>query len=247
MTLDAAAEATILSTPSLAIGAGRVFAGNNFQNEVRRGLVRFDLSSLPAGDIVSARLEALVLSQRGFNLSFDIHRITTDWNEGPTVGLGSAGGQGGSATPTDATWTQTGLGGAWSSPGGDFEAMPTASATIFAAGFTIEFDVTADVQRFVDGSADNFGWIVISQTEPVTGNVIAMSTDDDGFQPITLTVEIVEACPADTNGDGELSPADFNAWIQAFNAQADACDQNGDGRCDPSDFNAWIANFNAGC
>ncbi|MEO1535399.1 MAG: VCBS repeat-containing protein [Planctomycetota bacterium] len=54
-------------------------------------------------------------------------------------------------------------------------------------------------------------------------------------------------CLADTNGDGELTPADFNAWIAAFNSQSQACDQNGDGLCNPSDFNAWIANFNLGC
>ena len=54
-------------------------------------------------------------------------------------------------------------------------------------------------------------------------------------------------CPADTNSDGLLTPADFNAWIIAFNAQSPACDQNGDGICAPSDFNAWILNYNAGC
>ncbi|MEN1706484.1 MAG: GC-type dockerin domain-anchored protein, partial [Planctomycetota bacterium] len=56
-----------------------------------------------------------------------------------------------------------------------------------------------------------------------------------------------EPCPADTNGDGELTPADFNAWILAFNNQTSACDQNGDGLCNPGDFNAWVLNFNAGC
>jgi len=55
------------------------------------------------------------------------------------------------------------------------------------------------------------------------------------------------ACPADTNGDGALTPADFTAWIAAFNAQAPECDQNGDGSCTPADFTAWIANYNAGC
>lgn len=54
-------------------------------------------------------------------------------------------------------------------------------------------------------------------------------------------------CPADTNGDGGVTPADFNAWILAFNTQAPACDQNGDGLCSPADFNAWILNFNQGC
>ena len=54
-------------------------------------------------------------------------------------------------------------------------------------------------------------------------------------------------CTADTNGDGMLSPADFSAWVAAFNAMTPACDQNGDGSCTPADFSAWVANYNAGC
>ncbi|GAB5496953.1 MAG: integrin alpha [Phycisphaerales bacterium] len=54
-------------------------------------------------------------------------------------------------------------------------------------------------------------------------------------------------CPADTNDDGTLSPADFTAWISAFHAITDACDQNGDGSCTPADFTAWLANYKAGC
>ena len=56
-----------------------------------------------------------------------------------------------------------------------------------------------------------------------------------------------EPCLADTNGDGMLSPADFSAWVAAFNAQAPECDQNTDGACSPADFSAWVANYNAGC
>jgi len=55
------------------------------------------------------------------------------------------------------------------------------------------------------------------------------------------------ACTADVNGDGVLSPADFTAWIAAFNADAAGCDQNGDTLCTPADFTAWISNYNAGC
>ncbi len=54
-------------------------------------------------------------------------------------------------------------------------------------------------------------------------------------------------CPPDTNHDGTLSPADFTAWIAAFNTQAPECDQNDDGTCTPADFTAWISNYNAGC
>ena len=54
-------------------------------------------------------------------------------------------------------------------------------------------------------------------------------------------------CLADTNNDGIVSPADFSAWVAAFNAQAPECDQNDDGACSPADFSAWVANYNAGC
>ncbi len=67
------------------------------------------------------------------------------------------------------------------------------------------------------------------------------------FGGVRVLIDPPPPCPADTNGDGLLTPADFNAWILAFNLQSPACDQNGDGVCAPADFNAWILNFNAGC
>jgi len=54
-------------------------------------------------------------------------------------------------------------------------------------------------------------------------------------------------CLADTNGDGLVTPADFSAWVAAFNSMAPECDQNNDGVCSPADFSAWVSNYNAGC
>jgi len=55
-------------------------------------------------------------------------------------------------------------------------------------------------------------------------------------------------CLADTNLDGSVTPADFSAWIAAYNAgNAAVADQNLDGSVTPADFSAWIANYNAGC
>ncbi|MCA9271843.1 MAG: hypothetical protein KDA31_02235 [Phycisphaerales bacterium] len=54
-------------------------------------------------------------------------------------------------------------------------------------------------------------------------------------------------CIADVNHDGILTPADFSAWVGAFNDNVPECDQNGDGLCSPADFSAWVANYNAGC
>ena len=54
-------------------------------------------------------------------------------------------------------------------------------------------------------------------------------------------------CLPDVNQDGSLSPADFTAWIAAFNSSDSRADQNQDGSITPADFTAWIANYNAGC
>ncbi|MEM9662961.1 MAG: hypothetical protein AAF937_11710 [Planctomycetota bacterium] len=56
-----------------------------------------------------------------------------------------------------------------------------------------------------------------------------------------------ERCRADVNDDGRLTPADFNAWVLAFNNGAIEADQNLDTFVAPADFNAWVLNFNTGC
>ena len=54
-------------------------------------------------------------------------------------------------------------------------------------------------------------------------------------------------CPADVNQDGQLTPADFTAWIVAYNASDLRADLNGNGTLEPADFSAWIASWVAGC
>ena len=73
---------------------------------------------------------------------------------------------------------------------------------------------------------------------------IPVDLDEDGVDDLCDDTCVSRA---DTNADGMTSPADFSAWIAAFNAQSPACDQNNDNACTPADFSAWIANFNAGC
>ncbi|MEL7485126.1 MAG: GC-type dockerin domain-anchored protein, partial [Planctomycetota bacterium] len=56
-----------------------------------------------------------------------------------------------------------------------------------------------------------------------------------------------DGCPADVNRDRQVNPADFNAWVIAFNNGNFAADQNGDAVISPADFNGWVINYNAGC
>lgn len=55
------------------------------------------------------------------------------------------------------------------------------------------------------------------------------------------------SCLADMNGDGALTPADFSAWIIAYNFEDRFADQNQDEFLSPADFGAWILNYNLGC
>lgn len=125
---------------------------------------------------------------------------------------------------------------------GDYFRTTFDSAAITAATLDPVADFTADPGPTTD---------MISWT-PTSGDVgvYYYTCTITGHPAMTSRIEVIELeppCLADTNSDGMLSPADFSAWIAAFNAMAPQCDQNADGSCTPADFTAWIANYNAGC
>jgi hypothetical protein len=98
------------------------------------------------------------------------------------------------------------------------------------AGF--EFDFLGNI-RFADDT-----------NTPDTGMGVDYIVD---MGAIERPGETPSGCLPDVNGDGEVTPTDFTAWINAFNNNLPGCDQNGDGACTPTDFSAWINNFNNGC
>ena len=97
-------------------------------------------------------------------------------------------------------------------------------------------------------SLTNFGVsrVFVDQAQS-TGYIFYAESTHTEILMIDLTTGCQLTCLPDTNNDGTLSPADFSAWVAAFNTQAPACDQNDDGSCTPADFSAWVANYNAGC
>ena len=94
---------------------------------------------------------------------------------------------------------------------------------------------TVDVSAGVLSEGTTYSWITVTENLGVR--------EVSGPYEFTTTAD----CPADVNGDGMVTPADFSAWIIEFNTQGPQCDQNNDGQCTPSDFSAWILNYNAGC
>ncbi len=96
--------------------------------------------------------------------------------------------------------------------------------------------------------APNFGYsVAISDYSVFMGAPYDRDLGSLAGATYIFNTHCAPTCLADTNGDGVLSPADFSAWVAAFNAMAPECDQNADGSCSPADFSAWVANFNAGC
>lgn len=99
------------------------------------------------------------------------------------------------------------------------------------------------------GANDTFGWsIEIEAGVAVIGASQADAPLANSGSAYLFDVTLPgPSCAADVNGDGFVTPADFTAWINAFNNNLPTCDQNGDAACTPADFTAWIANFNLGC
>lgn len=54
-------------------------------------------------------------------------------------------------------------------------------------------------------------------------------------------------CPADQDGDFLLTVLDLDAWIDNYTKGDIRADMNNNGSLEPADFTAWIAAFNEGC
>ena len=148
-------------------GAGQNFFAGNTGGQTgsspRRALLKFDLSTIPAGALVtSASLSLVVNRTQAGNESTTIHKVLASWGEG-TSNAGTRDGGGTAATTDDATWTnRLHPGTPWGTPGGDFVATASATTIVGASGayiFTAP-TVVADIQSWLTDPATNFGWIV---------------------------------------------------------------------------------------
>lgn len=156
-------------------GAGdSFFAGKTGSSLLRRGLLRFDLSAIPAGSIITS-VELSISCTRSASLGENValHRALASWGEGTSVSLGQ-GGSGAPATTNDATWVFRFFGATpaqpWTTIGGDFASIASASRDIAGEGrytFASTPELVADAQGWLDAPAANFGWFVLG-AEDVT-------------------------------------------------------------------------------
>src|SRR5512138_812365 len=119
--LPAAADTFIVSSSPDANAGGQPWfdAGTDgsISVGVRRSLVKFDLSSIPAGATITSAVVKLTLvkvpSFGPVDSTFDLRRVNAGWGEGTNVGNAGA-----PAAPGEATWNERQNGtAAWTAPG----------------------------------------------------------------------------------------------------------------------------------
>jgi spore coat protein A len=165
VTLAPTADNTIYSeNTAFSNGAGdSLFTGRTNNGALRRALVQFDTSSIPAGSTVTAvslRLTMTRTNGGAFNVA--AHRVTNSWGEGASNAAAQEGG-GIQAQTNDATWIRRFYNvTSWTTVGGDFLAVASATTSVNGNGNYTWSSATliSDVQGWVNTPANNFGWIM---------------------------------------------------------------------------------------
>lgn len=185
-------------------GAGSYFfvgkTGSTNGGNLRRGLLAFDLTAVPAGAQITGVTLQLFMSKSGpFSGDVDIslHAALQSWGEGTSSPGGATGGSGALAKSGDATWTSRFFttGQSWSLAGGDFATTASATTTVNADNSTYEWasaGMLADVQSWYANASQNFGWFVIGD-ELNDGSAERFNTRENatGKPMLTITYTLV--------------------------------------------------------
>jgi uncharacterized repeat protein (TIGR01451 family) len=193
-------------TQQLSNGAGQHFyVGETSQgaNNLRRGALRFDLTTIPAGSTITGATLTLSMSKtRAGAQDISLHQALKSWGEGNSNGaLDGHGGEGAgvAAATGDATWfynffsSQT-----WSTPGGDFVGAASATTSVGNVGSYqwTGAGLLADVQQWVNNPTSNFGWILLgNETTLDTAKQFDTAANSTPSNRPVLTVDYLPPIP----------------------------------------------------
>lgn len=246
------ADGTLISTTDgsqVANGAGpALFCGrvnNTGGGTLRRAVLWFDVSGIPAGSTITAvSLQLHFQSATPSAQVCTVHAVQAPWGEGESSDLGGGGAP---ATPGDATWSHREWPSTpWTTPGGDFAPVASASALIDGVGFrsfASTPQLVADVQAWVDNPASNFG-VLIKGNEAVLQTTKKFDSREsaEAAQRPLLNVEFTPppAIAGDLNGDRRVNGADLGLLLAAWGS-AGPGDLNGNGTVDGADLGLLLA------
>lgn len=177
------------------------YAGNTNTGATRRGLIAFTLTgNVPTSATINSVSLQLNCSKTAAGAqTVSLYRLNANWGEGTSDSGATNGGGGAAATTNDATWVARFFPSTnWTTPGGDFQASASASASVSGVGlytWNSTAQLVADVQGWLNNPATNFGWIVRSN-ESATQTTKRFSSKEDtaSLRPaLTITFTPVTA------------------------------------------------------
>ncbi len=225
VTLSAIQDNTIYSESDSSYGGGMCLqVGRPTQStanrlQIRRALVQFDLTSIPAGShIVSARLNLFRYLSGGPGNHLRIYRLLQAWGEGnsgasqsctpPPRQLGRA------PTESSSTWNYRffGTGAVWNTDagdplhGGNFQSASSDSENVYPGDQSVGLTssgITSDAADWVRDPASNHGWVLLGdEAKPGTGMRFASRQDPLPNHAPSLTVFFAPPTGACCRPDG---------------------------------------------
>lgn len=179
-------DTSIFSSGTNPQGAESILAGTRRNGINDRGLLRFDLSSIPTTAAIQSanlRLTITKVPRSPANSNFSLYRMFKFW--GP-----------------DATWADATTGVPWSAPGGlsgaDYAASSSATRFVTGVGvydFGPSFVMAVDVQFWLSNSNANHGWMLKTESEGSVASARHFGSSESA-QPPQLELRYTTPAPA---------------------------------------------------
>lgn len=262
--LPAVLDNTLYENPAGNVSNGQgpnIYAGQTNASGVRRALVKFDVSSIPANATITSATLTLNLTQSiSFGDTQRVHKVLAAWGEGAsTTGSTeeSPGGRGAAAQAGDATWLfRLFPGTAWAAAGGDFVAAASASTTVDGEPGPFSWtgaSLAADVQSWLVTPASNFGWMVrgIEGGGLNAKRYASSENPDEALRPVlSVSYTVPPPCVGDLNGDHAVNTVDLTLFLGAFGTSVTpgtSADLNNDGSVNTADLVLFLGAFGLPC
>ncbi len=190
VSFGAVAETSLFErNPDANLGGTSLVSGTGRIGDPARGLFRFDVSSLPAGAVITNVVVQLYCIRRPdpdqlpgpAPSDFNLHRLFVNWGEG-TGSIAS----GTRANPGEATWNSRMHGSTpWAAPGAligtEYATNPSATTPVDQIGlysWGSSTELIDDVQTWRADPTSNFGFILVSDKENTEGTGRRFSTKE---------------------------------------------------------------------
>ena len=162
-----------------------------------RTLIEFDVSGVPSSALVQSAALDLMVTRQEVTANVEAHRLLADWSE------------------SGANWLYYRLFRSWTTPGGDYEATSAGSVTIDGTG-TRTLDIESVVRSWVDGSAPNYGIVLLAASQSGNGTIEIAGSDASANRPrltVTFVCECGTTCSGITVGHTVILSTDSDATL----------------------------------